>query len=180
MADFIIGTDGYPVPTEMPTRPQYANQAPFPASEWRQDDNVNDGYPYTLLTAERPEKAFVQPYPYATWRTDVRYNEGYPFHMLQPEIPPTVGAFYNSQLERVFVPITVKAIGATAFYGTKLRHVRIAADATYNDTYSFPSDCIITRYPDDRYDQLYDCDGKAVLDYDGARVYVLKEDNNNG
>jgi len=87
MADFIIGADGYPVPTEMPTRPQYANQSPFPASEWRQDDNVNDGYPYTLLTAERPEKAFVQPYPYATWRVEDGWNRNYPFHLLQPDIP---------------------------------------------------------------------------------------------
>lgn len=176
MADFIIGADGYPVPTEMPTRPQYVNESPFPASEWRQDDNVNDGYPYTLLTAKRPEKAFVKPFPYATWQVDPRYNNSYPFHFLQPDIPTNYGAFENSDIERVKVPISVKTIGAYAFSNTKLRHVRIAADATISST-SVPEGCIVNRYPDDRYEQLYDEQGRMVLDRDARRILLRRIDD---
>lgn len=94
--------------------------------------------------------------------------------------PPQGGAFEDAAaLSAVRIPPSVKTIGPTAFKNTALQRVRIAADCTYDET-SFPAGCVVTRYPDDRYDQLYDCDGKAVLDYDGARVYVLKEDNNNG
>lgn len=94
--------------------------------------------------------------------------------------PPQGGAFEDAAaLSTVRIPPSVKTIGPKAFKGTALQRVRIAADCTYGEQ-SFPAGCVVTRYPDDRYEQLYDCDGKAVLDCDGARVYVLKEDNNNG
>lgn len=140
-----------------------------------------NGYPVPIAAPEPAEYAMQAPYPDSVWHIDPQYNDGYPFNRLMPSasIPTSYGAFENSDLERVKVPISVKAIGSYAFAGTKLRHVRIAADATISDT-SVPEGCIVTRYPDDRYEQLYDCDGKAVLDCDGARVYVLKEDISNG
>ena len=94
--------------------------------------------------------------------------------------PYIKGAFQDAdKLEHVTIPISVKTIGAKAFSGTALQRVKIAADCTYDET-SFPEGCVIERYPDDRYGQLYDSAGKAVLDYDARRVYVLKEDTNNG
>lgn len=122
---------------------------------------------------------FEPPYPVGMWRIEIGYNNGYPYHKLLRNVPMNNGAFENSDIERVKVPLSVKTIGAYAFSNTKLRHVRIAADATISST-SVPEGCIVNRYPDDRYEQLYDCDGKAVLDCDGARVYVLKEDMGNG
>ena len=77
------------------------------------------------------------------------------------------------------IPISVKVIGSEAFKGTALQRVRIAADCTYGAE-SFPEGCVVTRYPDDRYEQLYDSAGKAVLDYDARRIYVLKEEPTNG
>jgi hypothetical protein len=93
---------------------------------------------------------------------------------------PQGGAFEDAAaLSTVRIPPSVKTIGPKAFKGTALQRVRIAADCTYGAE-SFPEGCVVTRYPDDRYEQLYDCDGKAVLDYDARRIYVLKEEPTNG
>ena len=88
------------------------------------------------------------------------------------------GAFEDSdKLERVRIPNSAKAIGQLAFSGTALRHVRIAADATYSET-SFPEGCIVTRYPDDRYEQVYDGQGRMVLDRDARRILMRRTDDN--
>ena len=149
------------------------------------DDGIDfvagsDGYLVPIANPTYPEAAMVQPYPASLWRVEEGWNDGYLFHELQRDIPRTIGAFTGAaDLAAVRIPISVKVIGSEAFKDTALQRVRIAADCTYSEQ-SFPGGCVVTRYPDDRYEQLYDCDGKAVLDYDGARVYVLKEDNNNG
>ena len=129
-------------------------------------------------------KGFTKPHPDGIWRIDDN-NGGVPYthkmmSILYVEPTVTLGAFEDAaSLASVRVPITVKAIGRTAFAGTALKRVKIAADCTYEET-SFPEGCVIERYPDDRYGQLYDSAGKAVLDYDARRVYVLKEDTSNG
>lgn len=139
----------------------------------------DDGFPRND-DAELFPKDFSEPYPKAMWRITNGYNDGFPFNELMPDIPRATGAFRNAdKLERVKIPISVKTIGAEAFKGTALQRVRIAADCTYGEQ-SFPAGCVVTRYPDDRYDQLYDCDGKAVLDCNAARIYVLKEELSNG
>lgn len=151
MADYVFhAAEGqYPINDATPPLLQTDFRRPFPASLWRIDEN-NGGYPYT------------------------DYHLGVIYAM------PTTGSFENAaSLSRVHIPDTVKAFGESAFAGTQLRHVRIAADCAYSEN-SFPAGCIVTRYPDSRYEQLYDCDGKAVLDCDGARVYVLKEETING
>ena len=138
-------------------------------------------YPINDLTPPVLQTDFCKPYPASLWRID-ESNGGYPYTELMPGIVyslPAGGAFQNSSIERIKVPISVKTIGDTAFAGTKLRHVRIAADCTYSAE-SFPAGCVVTRYPDDRYEQLYDSAGKAVLDYDARRIYVLKEEPTNG
>lgn len=128
------------------------------------------------------EEKFTKPYPASLWRIDEN-NGGLPYTELMPDIlyvERKGGAFEDAaSLSSVRVPISVKTIGPTAFAGTALRRVKIAVDCTYDET-SFPEGCVIERYPDDRYVQLYDSAGKAVLDYDARRVYVLKEDANNG
>ena len=130
---------------------------------------------------DMPDDAeYTLPMPKSQWRIQSGYNDGFPFNELMPNVPRTAGAFQGAdKLNRIKIPISVKTIGPAAFKDTALQRVRIAADCTYGEQ-SFPAGCVVTRYPDDRYEQLYDCDGKAVLDYDGARVYVLKEDTNNG
>lgn len=133
-----------------------------------------DGFP-TNGTAPAPDK-FTKPYPKSYWRIEAGYNNGFPFHELLPDIPHTSGAFYQAKdLSRVHIPDTVKIIGDEAFKGTALKRVTIAADCEYNAETSFPPDCVVRRYPDSNYAQLYDCDGKAVLDSRGARIYVKKE-----
>jgi hypothetical protein len=141
-------------------------------------------YPINDKTAPTLQTTFKRPFPASLWRID-ESNGGYPYHDLIPNIVHYVpreesGAFENAaSLASVRVPMSVKAVGPTAFAGTALQRVRIAADCTYGAE-SFPEGCVVTRYPDDRYEQLYDSAGKAVLDYDARRIYVLKEDTNNG
>lgn len=121
------------------------------------------------------------PIPLAAWRIEQGYNGGFPFSRLIPHIPRSAGAFQQAQLlSRVRIPKSVKRIGTDAFSGTALTHVKIAADCTYTEGTSFPEGCIVSHYDDDRYAQLYDCDGKAVLDCNAARIYVLKEELSNG
>ena len=144
--------------------------------------NGNTPSPTSAMPVLQP--GLEKPYPDGIWRIDEN-NGGAPYthkmmSILYVEPTVTLGAFEDAaSLASVRVPISVKTIGPTAFKGTALQRVKIAADCTYEET-SFPEGCVVTRYPDDRYDQLYDCDGKAVLDCDGARVYVLKEDISNG
>jgi len=152
---------------------------PYPASLWRYEGGDT---PVTGAMLSILQEHFTKPYPASLWRID-ESNDGLPYNELMLDVlyvERKGGAFEDAaSLASVRVPISVKTIGPTAFKGTALQRVRIAADCTYGEQ-SFPEDCVITRYPDDRYEQLYDSAGKAVLDYDGARVYVLKEDNNNG
>ena len=140
----------------------------------------DNGYPVPIGAPEPAEYAMAAPYPDSVWRIDPRYNDGYPFNRLMPSasIPTNYGAFEGSDIERVKVPISVKTIGAYAFTGTKLRHVRIAADATYTEGTSFPSGCIVTRYADDRYEQVYDGQGRMVLDRDARRILIRRTDSN--
>lgn len=142
-----------------------------------------DGYqPIPIEALPIVQERFTKPYPATLWRIDEN-NGGLPYTELMPDIlyvERKGGAFEDAaSLASVRVPISVKTIGSTAFKGTALWRVKIAADCTYDET-SFPEGCVIERYPDDRYVQLYDSAGKAVLDYDARRVYVLKEDANNG
>lgn len=145
--------------------------------------HAHDGeYPVNDSALPIIQTDYTRPFPSTLWRID-QSNGGYPYHDLQLGImtyEPICGAFAGAaDLAAVRIPISVKTIGPTAFKDTALQRVRIAADCTYSEQ-SFPSDCVVMRYPDDRYEQLYDCDGKAVLDCDGARVYVLKEESESG
>lgn len=139
-----------------------------------------NGYPEPIDAPNIIEPAMAAPYPAQLWRIQPYYNNEYPFNALLPEIPHSGGAFAGAaDLAAVRIPISVKVIGSEAFKDTTLQRVRIAADCTYGAE-SFPEGCVVTRYPDDRYEQLYDSAGKAVLDYDARRIYVLKEVPNNG
>ena len=139
-------------------------------------------YPVNDLTPPTLQDKFCKPFPASLLRID-ESNDGYPYTELMPGViyvEKKGGAFEDaSTLASVRVPISVKTIGPTTFKGTALQRVRIAADCTYSEQ-SFPEGCVVTRYPDDRYEQLYDSAGKAVLDYDARRVYVLKEEPTNG
>ena len=122
---------------------------------------------------------FTRPFLLTRWRID-QSNGGYPYTDLQLGVLHPRGAFAGAaDLAAVRIPISVKTIGTEEFKDTALQRVRIAADCTYGAE-SFPEGCVVTRYPDDRYEQLYDSAGKAVLDYDARRIYVLKEEPTNG
>lgn len=127
-----------------------------------------------------PAPPFNAPYPALQWRIDGAHNNGYPWHELLRGVPVSKGAFQDaSALAAVRVPVSVKAIGAEAFAGTALQRVKIAADCAYEET-SFPADCVVEHYDDDRYEQLRDCEGRAILDCDARRIYVRKAENTNG
>lgn len=83
------------------------------------------------------------------------------------------GAFMNAHdLAHVYIPRTCEEIGEWAFTNTALKKVRIPADCTYYET-SFPPGCEIEFYGGGGdYGQLCDGDGYAVLDGDGARIYI--------
>ena len=134
-----------------------------------------NGYPEPIDAPEPTEYAMAAPYPDSLWRINPIYNNGYPFNALMAGIE-LAGSFQNSGLERVRIPNSVKAFGDSAFADTQLRHVRIAADATYSNG-TFPSGCIITHYPSDDYEQLRDSEGRAILDKYGRRILVKKEDD---
>ena len=164
-----------------------SNVTPDQITAWTitYDDGIafeigDSGYPEPIDAPEPTEHAMIAPYPDSLFQIDSAYNYGYPFTALMPEIPHSGGAFAGAaDLAAVRIPISVKVIGSEAFKDTALQRVRIAADCTYGAE-SFPEDCVVTRYPDDRYEQLYDSAGKAVLDYDARRIYVLKEEPTNG
>ena len=127
-----------------------------------------------------PAPPFNAPYPALQWRIDGAHNNGYPWHELLRGVPVSKGAFQDaSALAAVRVPVSVKAIGAEAFAGTALQRVKIAADCAYEET-SFPAGCVVEHYDDDRYEQLRDCEGRAILDCDARRIYVRKAENTNG
>ena len=83
------------------------------------------------------------------------------------------GAFMNAHnLEYAYIPRSCKRIGEWAFTNTKLRRVKIADDCEYYPT-SFPPGCEIEFYGGGgEYGQLYDSEGYAIIDADGARIYV--------
>lgn len=141
-------------------------------------------YPVPTKSFPLLDSSFTKPYPASLWRIDEN-NDGLPYNELMPDIlyyepAQTLGAFEDAaSLASVHIPITVKTIGATAFKGTALQRVKIAADCTYYET-SFPEGCVITRYTDDRYEQLRDGQGRAILDCDARRIFVRKAENTNG
>ncbi len=170
----------------------YANPGDCTLRHDRTECSIGMSYTYTdwVMTADgaRARDAsdidipeYQSPPPLAAWRIEQGYNGGFPFSRLIPHIPRSAGAFQQAQLlSRVRIPKSVKRIGTDAFSGTALTHVKIAADCTYTEGTSFPEGCIVSHYDDERYAQLYDCDGKAVLDCNAARIYVLKEELSNG
>ena len=141
-------------------------------------------YPVPIQSLQATTDGFVKPYPASLWRID-ESNGGYPYNELMPDIlyyepAQTLGAFQGvASLAAVRIPITVKAIGSAAFAGTALQRVKIAADCAYKET-SFPAGCVVEHYDDDRYEQLRDCEGRAILDCDARRIYVRKAENANG
>lgn len=52
--DFVIGTNGYPVPIAAPEPTEYAMTAPYPDSVFRIDPAYNYGYPFTALMPDIP------------------------------------------------------------------------------------------------------------------------------
>ena len=137
---------------------------------------INNGVLINDTAPGMIESAMVAPYPKGLWR--ITWDVPDLYHELLPDIPRIIGAFKNSaELSRIRIPKSVKSIGYESFAGTTLRHAKIAADCTYKPA-SFPADCVVIRYPDDRYVQLRDGAGRALLDGDARRLYVLKEENN--
>lgn len=136
-----------------------------------------DGFPTTDYFPELPENAANSPFPAMMWRIDPKMNGGFPFHGLLPDVPRQSGAFENaSRLSRVIIPESVKTIGDSAFQGTALTVVRVAADCTFGEG-SFPENCRILRYPAHTHGQLTDDSGRVVLDRQGRRIYARRIDN---
>ena len=130
------------------------------------------GFPTNTEFIDIPEKAMDEPYPDAMWRIEPDMNDGFPFNKLMP-LEETSGAFMNAHdLEYAYIPRSCKKIGEWAFTNTKLRRVKIADDCEYYPT-SFPPGCEIEFYGGGgEYGQLYDSEGYAIIDADGARIYV--------
>lgn len=131
-----------------------------------------NGFPTNTEFIEPPETAMEKPYPDAMWRIEPGINGGFPFNKLMPLEEPA-GAFMNARnLEYAYIPRSCKKIGEWAFTNTKLRRVRISEDCEYYPT-SFPQGCEIEFCGGGgEYGQLLDSEGYAVIDADGARIYV--------
>ena len=125
-----------------------------------------------------PERPFVGDSPYTMWRIDPDINNGMPFSPLMIGLPTLAhtGAFMDCEnLSYAEIPHSCKAIGRFTFAGTALRKVKIASDCTYHDT-SFPEGCEVEFYGGGgQWGQLLDGDGYAVVDGDGARIYIEEE-----
>lgn len=138
----------------------------------------DDGYPTPNAEVEElPDYVLTEPLPRPMWRITARVENGYPYHELFPDLIRQTGAFENaSRLSRVVIPESVKVIGDSAFRGTALTVVRIAADCTFGEE-SFPGNCRILRYPAHTHGQLTDGGGRVVLDRQGRRIYARRIDN---
>lgn len=172
MADeWIVGEDGYPTPNAEVEDQKYTFVEPLPKTLWHCSEVTMDIFP------ELPESALTEPLPRPMWRITARIENGYPYHELFPDLMRQSGAFENaSRLSRVAIPESVKVIGDTAFRGTALTVVRIAADCTFGEG-SFPGNCRILRYPAHTHGQLTDGSGRVVLDRQGRRIYARRIDN---
>ena len=128
-----------------------------------------------LPVSEIPEAPLVKPYPKTVWRIDPDVNGGNPSHDFL-SLPETLGAFRNAKkLTQVRIPESVKNIGAESFRFTALETVKIAADCQYSEK-SFPENCKVEFYGSSGdHVQLYDSSGSALLDREGARIYVKKQ-----
>lgn len=131
-----------------------------------------DGFPTNIDFIDLPESPMEKPYPKAVWRIEPGVNDEFPFNELLPLEKPS-GAFMNAHdLEYACIPRSCKKIGKLAFTNTKLRRVKISEDCEYYPT-SFPPDCEIKYYEGGgEYGQLLDSEGYAVIDADGAKIYV--------
>lgn len=56
---FQIGANGYPEPIYAPEPPEYAMEAPYPASFWRIASGYNNGYPFNMLMPDVPYLAIL-------------------------------------------------------------------------------------------------------------------------
>jgi len=166
-----MGANGKPTNEYILDLPDDPLTQPYPKTIWRITNGVLTNE-YLTGISDLPDNPLTQPYPKTIWRIDKSQNNGKPFNEYIP-IPKPTGAFRNAaKLEKIYIPESVKFIGAETFRFTALKTVKIAADCKYSET-SFPEGCEIEFYGGGgTYGQLYDCDGYAVLDCEAARIYV--------
>ena len=122
----------------LPESIDYIMSAPYPSFWW----SVSEGrLTHTGLPAPI-DHIMSAPYPPFWWYV----SNGRLTHEGLP-MPIAEGAFYGcTALEKVYIPESVKSIGAHAFAGTALTSVTIASDCVYYGT-SFPSGCTVNFYP---------------------------------
>lgn len=168
--------NGEPCIRENPKK-QASEERSFPSNaNWafkrrKTEDNFANGFVPESHDIAFPKQTAAK----WVWRASPDFNNGNPHNGFMFFSEPK-GAFRNAErLERVYIPETVKKIGAEAFRYTALKTVRIAADCEYSPT-SFPEGCEVEFYGGGGdFGQLYDCDGYAVLDCEAARIYVRSE-----
>lgn len=135
-----------------------------PKSAWYINDGnriTNDIIPESI--------GWQQPYPIGKWYLTDKlrlYANGIPE-------PFPYGAFmYDTELEYISIPESVKSIGKYAFTYTALTKVRIARDCTYYPT-SFPDGCEIWYYDEEAEATDYGAQLSALA----ARVAALEGGN---
>lgn len=165
----IIGrNNGYPCIPELDEFVSAERKPPYSDFMLLVEEN---NYPMIKkLALKKTSAERTVPYPDFIMRCYPELNDGYPCIKRKEE--PS-GAFMNARnLEYAYIPRSCKKIGEWAFTNTKLRRVKIADDCEYYPT-SFPPGCEIEFYGGGgEYGQLYDSEGYAVIDADGARIYV--------
>lgn len=132
----------------------------------------DDGLPDNDGFIPFPDDPLAGEIPKMRWRITPGINNALPYHELLP-LEKASGAFMNAvNLENVYIPRSCKKIGEWAFTNTKLRRVKISADCEYYPT-SFPEGCEIEFYGGGgEFGQLLDSDNFALIDSEGARIYV--------
>ena len=136
---------------------------------------MQNGVLFNTDSLAAPDTPFRGDSPRTFWRIDPNVNGGMPAIPLMIGVPAIsqTGAFKDAaELRKVTVPQSCTVLGDFAFAGTKLKTVTISAGSSYAET-TFPESCEVQFYGGGGdFGQLRDDDDYAVIDSNGARIYV--------
>lgn len=118
--------------------PEITESDVYPDGQWLISADKNSGMPYTKLMPDPDAELPETDIPLGAWRIYSMRNDGLPFTELMP-VPFPNGAYKDVvELTEIYIPESVKKIGAYSFAGTSLTSVKIAPDCAYSETLNAP------------------------------------------